>query len=180
MLLMNFTQPPAPQTLPLSYRYQLALPDEAATQQLGKALAAYIKPAFNLHLQGDLGAGKTTLTRALLRALGVTGTLRSPSYALLEPYEVACLEACNPHQGATLHHFDFYRLEGNPHAWKEAGFASAFESPHAAIVEWPHYAAGLPPFTVSVVLAYADANQPERGRIAHIESQVDLQGLQRV
>ncbi len=103
-----------------------------------------------MHLRGDLGTGKTTLTRALLRALGVTGTLRSPSYALLEPYEVAQLP------GGVLHHFDFYRLEDNPLAWKDAGFEAAFEAPHAAIVEWPQYAKGLPPPHLLVELAHQD------------------------
>jgi tRNA threonylcarbamoyladenosine biosynthesis protein TsaE len=118
--------------------YSLDLPDETATKALGAALAPLIEPGFVMHLQGDLGAGKTTLTRALLRALGVTGTLRSPSYALLEPYEITQLG------GATLHHFDFYRLEDMPFAWKDAGFQVAFEAPNAAVVEWPEHANGLP------------------------------------
>jgi tRNA threonylcarbamoyladenosine biosynthesis protein TsaE len=126
----------------------LALPDEAATRALGAAFAPCIQAGFVMHLQGDLGAGKTTLTRALLRALGVTGTLRSPSYALLEPYELAQLG------GATLHHFDFYRLEDTPSAWLDAGFQVAFEAPHAAIVEWPQHALGLPPATVLVQLLH--------------------------
>jgi tRNA threonylcarbamoyladenosine biosynthesis protein TsaE len=153
----------------LPHQYYISLIDEVATQALGKALAAYVHPGWIMYLYGDLGTGKTTLTRALLRALGVTGTLRSPSYALLEPYEVASLETFSPAQGATLHHFDFYRLENHPNAWKEAGFASAFEPPHAAIVEWPNYAQGLPSPHVSVTLRYNG-----NGRLALIESNTAL------
>jgi tRNA threonylcarbamoyladenosine biosynthesis protein TsaE len=127
---------------------RLHLADEAATQALGQALAPCVQAGFVMHLQGDLGAGKTTLTRALLRALGVQGTLRSPSYALLEPYELPQLN------GGTLHHFDFYRLEGTPLAWKDAGFDAAFEAPHAAIVEWPQYALGLPEPHVYITLCH--------------------------
>ena len=127
----------------------LDLPYEAATRALGAAIAPLVQAGFVMYLYGDLGVGKTTLTRALLRALGVTGTLRSPSYALLEPYDL-------PHlAGGTLHHFDFYRLEDTPHAWRDAGFETAFEPPHAAIVEWPQYAIGLPPAQLSLTLTHA-------------------------
>jgi tRNA threonylcarbamoyladenosine biosynthesis protein TsaE len=126
----------------------IALADEAATQALGASLAPCVQAGWMMTLQGDLGAGKTTLTRALLRALGVKGTLRSPSYALLEPYDLAQLN------GGTLHHFDFYRLEDNHLAWKDAGFQAAFEAPHAAIVEWPQYALNLPQANVQVFLVH--------------------------
>jgi tRNA threonylcarbamoyladenosine biosynthesis protein TsaE len=121
--------------------FTIPLINEAATEQLGAALAPCVQAGFVMYLQGDLGAGKTTLTRALLRALGVTGTLRSPTFALLEPYELPWLARM---QGGTLHHFDFYRLEDTPLAWRDAGFEVAFDAPHAAIVEWPQYAQGLP------------------------------------
>lgn len=137
--------------------YTIALPDEAATQALGAALAPCVKQGFVMHLQGDLGAGKTTLTRALLRALGVTGTLRSPTFALLEPYELTQLD------GGTLHHFDFYRMEDDPLAWRGAGFEVAFEAPHAAIVEWPQYAQGLPTPQVQVKLKHQ-----AQSRMAHV------------
>ena len=130
--------------------YRLDLPDETSTQAFGAALAVCIRAGFVLYLQGDLGAGKTTFTRALLKKLGVTGTLRSPSYALLEPYDLSQL--C----GATLHHFDFYRLQGTPLAWKDAGFEVAFEAPHAAIVEWPEYAQDLPLPNMSIRIIHVD------------------------
>jgi tRNA threonylcarbamoyladenosine biosynthesis protein TsaE len=149
-----------PATLATQFTYTLALPDEAATQAMGAALAPCVKSGFVMHLQGDLGAGKTTLTRALLRALGVTGTLRSPTFALLEPYELPQLDSM---QGGTLHHFDFYRMEDDPLAWRGAGFEVAFEAPHAAIVEWPQYTQGLPMPQVHVNLQHAGDS-----RIAHI------------
>jgi N-acetylmuramoyl-L-alanine amidase len=142
--------------------YRIDLPDEAATQALGKALSPCVQAGFVMHMLGDLGAGKTTLTRALLRALGVTGTLRSPSYALLEPYELPQLD------GGILHHFDFYRLEGTPLAWKDAGFEAAFEAPHAAIVEWPQYAHGLPLPDIQIQLLH-DGNQ----RVAQLSTPID-------
>jgi tRNA threonylcarbamoyladenosine biosynthesis protein TsaE len=118
---------------------KLVLLNELATRHLGEALAPCVSAGFVMTITGDLGAGKTTLTRALLRQLGVEGTLRSPTYALLEPYEqMPCLG------GGTLYHFDFYRLEQTPLAWKDAGFETAFELPNAAIIEWPEYALGLP------------------------------------
>ncbi len=121
---------------------------EADTQSLGAAIAPSICAGFVLHLQGDLGAGKTTLTRALMRALGVTGTLRSPTFAVLEPYALPQLN------GGTLHHFDFYRMDQTPLAWRDAGFEEAFEAPHAAIVEWPEYAHGLPSPSVHIELQH--------------------------
>ena len=138
----------------LMHVFSLDLATPAHTQALGECIADYLKTTgatgFKLYLQGDLGAGKSTLTRAILRRLGVTGTLRSPSYALLEPYE-AVLSS-----GGTLHHFDFYRLDASPLAWREAGFADAFEAPHAAVVEWPQYAQGLPAPDVEIVLSVLD------------------------
>jgi tRNA threonylcarbamoyladenosine biosynthesis protein TsaE len=156
MPFMSLIATPNPQLL-----CTLDLSNEAATQALGAALAPCVQPGFTLHLQGDLGAGKTTLTRALLRTLGVTGTLRSPTFALLEPYELPQLDSM---QGGTLHHFDFYRMENDPLAWRGAGFEVAFEAPHAAIVEWPQYAQGLPVPQVRVNLQHAADS-----RIAHIE-----------
>src|SRR3954465_14844571 len=81
----------------------LKLPDAAVTARLGAALALGVEPGRALHLSGDLGTGKTTLVRGLLRALGVTGPVKSPTYTWVEPYELSRLD---------LYHFDFYRLAG--------------------------------------------------------------------
>src|SRR5687767_250371 len=78
------------------------LPDPAATARLGGALASGVAPGRVLHLKGDLGTGKTTLVRGLLRGLGHEGRVKSPSYALLEPYSLSSLN---------FYHFDFYRFK---------------------------------------------------------------------
>jgi len=91
-----------------------------------------------LTLEGGLGAGKTTFVRHLLRALGVTGRVRSPSYAIVEPYELS------DDSGSAWQawHFDFYRF-GDPREWEDAGFRDIFASPGLKLVEWPRQAAGL-------------------------------------
>ncbi|MBM3396420.1 MAG: tRNA (adenosine(37)-N6)-threonylcarbamoyltransferase complex ATPase subunit type 1 TsaE [Betaproteobacteria bacterium] len=109
----------------------LSLADEAATLALGAALAQGLAPGTRIYLSGDLGAGKTTLTRGLLRALGHTGSVKSPTYTLVEPYELS---------GLDLHHFDFYRFE-NSDEWNDAGFRELFDSTTVCLVEWPERAA---------------------------------------
>ena len=86
-------------------------------------------------LHGDLGAGKTTLVRHLLRALGVQGRIKSPTYAVVEPHETAQL---------AIWHFDFYRFD-DPREWEDAGFRDIFASPGLKLAEWPEKAAALTP-----------------------------------
>jgi tRNA threonylcarbamoyladenosine biosynthesis protein TsaE len=96
------------------------------------------KPAIDdafIALEGPLGAGKTTFARHLLRSLGVTGRIKSPTYALLEPYELPGLRAS---------HLDFYRFD-DPREWLDAGLREVFEQPGLKLVEWPDKAAGLLP-----------------------------------
>ena len=88
-----------------------------------------------MSLHGDLGAGKTTLVRHLLRALGVTGRIKSPTYAVVEPYELASLN---------IWHFDFYRF-ADPREWEDAGFRDIFASPGLKLAEWPEKAGRLLP-----------------------------------
>ncbi|MDD2881394.1 MAG: tRNA (adenosine(37)-N6)-threonylcarbamoyltransferase complex ATPase subunit type 1 TsaE [Rhodoferax sp.] len=111
-------------------------PDEAATARFALALAAQpqVRLAY-IELQGDLGAGKTTLVRHLLRALGVQGRIKSPTYAVVEPYELHDLN---------IWHFDFYRFS-DPREWIEAGFRDIFASPGLKLAEWPENVAGCVP-----------------------------------
>ncbi|HXJ10602.1 MAG TPA: tRNA (adenosine(37)-N6)-threonylcarbamoyltransferase complex ATPase subunit type 1 TsaE [Burkholderiales bacterium] len=123
----------------------LSLPDEAATLALGAALARGVAPGRVLHLRGELGAGKTTLARGLLRALGVEGRVKSPTYALVELYPLSSLN---------LYHFDFYRFTDESE-WLNAGFRDYFNPESACIVEWPERAgARLPPPDLSVALEF--------------------------
>jgi len=117
-------------------------PDEAATQQFAAALAAQpaLRQAF-IELRGDLGAGKTTVVRHLLRALGVPGRIKSPTYAVVEPYDLPEL---------AVWHFDFYRFS-DPREWEEAGFRDIFASPGLKLAEWPDKAAGCLPLADLVV-----------------------------
>jgi tRNA threonylcarbamoyladenosine biosynthesis protein TsaE len=115
---------------------KLSWPDEAATQTFARGLAAQpaLRNAF-IELHGDLGAGKTTLVRHLLRALGATGRVKSPTYAVVEPYELPGLSAW---------HFDFYRF-ADPREWEDAGFRDMFAATGLKLVEWPDKAAAQLP-----------------------------------
>ena len=119
------------------------MPDAAATARLGAALAAGIVPGRVLHLSGDLGTGKTTLVRGLLRALGVQGPVKSPTYTWVEPYTISSLD---------LYHFDFYRLS-NKNEWIESGLRDYFRPDAICIVEWPERAGpALPTPDIEVTL----------------------------
>ena len=109
----------------------LVCPNEEATQSFAQTLAQQpaIRQAF-IALHGDLGAGKTTLVRHLLRGLGVSGRVKSPTYAVVEPYELADL---------AIWHFDFYRF-ADPQEWEDAGFRDIFASPGLKLAEWPEKA----------------------------------------
>lgn len=115
--------------------------DEAACARSASAIAAAhaaLRDAV-VELRGPLGAGKTTFARHLLHALGVTGAVKSPTYALIEPYQ-----ADAGHGGFAIAHFDFYRFD-DPEEWEGAGFRDVFASPGLKLVEWPEQAAGLLP-----------------------------------
>jgi tRNA threonylcarbamoyladenosine biosynthesis protein TsaE len=123
----------------------LNLPAEADTLRLGAALAAGAKKGLVLHLSGELGSGKTTLVRGLLRALGHEGRAKSPSYALVEPYALSRLN---------LYHFDFYRFRDRSE-WLSSGFREHFNPDTLCVVEWPERAGdALPPADLAVSLAY--------------------------
>lgn len=107
------------------------LPDETATAALGAALARAVVPGLVIYLHGDLGAGKTALTRALLRAAGHQGTVKSPTYTLSEPYRVQ-LDG----QPVNVIHYDLYRMS-SPEEFLDAGFREDFDGKNICIVEWP-------------------------------------------
>lgn len=110
--------------------------DEAACERWAQELAAHasVREAL-IELHGTLGAGKTTFTRHLLRALGVAGRIKSPSYAVVEPHEAPGLQAW---------HFDFYRFN-DPQEWEDAGFRDIFAGTGLKVVEWPEKAGELLP-----------------------------------
>ncbi|ASC89901.1 bifunctional alanine racemase/tRNA (adenosine(37)-N6)-threonylcarbamoyltransferase complex ATPase subunit type 1 TsaE [Alcaligenes nematophilus] len=120
----------------------LSLPDEDATTALAERLAPLLSGQVpgvpvggRIHLHGDLGAGKTHFVRALLRACGVTGRIKSPSYALLESYKVSSLY---------FYHLDFYRFS-DPREWVDAGFRDILQDNAVVLIEWPEKAGDLLP-----------------------------------
>jgi tRNA threonylcarbamoyladenosine biosynthesis protein TsaE len=137
--------------------YQNYLHDEAGTMALGAALARALEPGLAIHLHGDLGAGKTTLTRALLHAAGHAGHVKSPTYTLVEPYALAI--AGRPLQ---LMHFDLYRM-GSAEEFLDAGFREEFNEHNICIVEWPEKAGPvLPPPDIAVYLSLPDDGREGR------------------
>ena len=110
--------------------------DEAGCAASAVALARHpaLREAF-VELHGPLGAGKTTFVRHLLHGLGVAGRVKSPTYAVMEPYELP---------GGAVSHFDFYRFN-DPQEWEDAGFRDVFAAPGLKLAEWPEKAAGLLP-----------------------------------
>lgn len=108
----------------------------AFAQQLAHKMTANSALAQTfITLHGNLGAGKTTLVRHLLQALGVPGRIKSPTYAVVEAYDLPQL---------AIWHFDFYRFD-DPLEWEDAGFRDIFASPGLKLAEWPEKAAGLAP-----------------------------------
>jgi len=142
---------------------ELALPDAAATEILGAALARAFPGAeaasAALYLEGDLGAGKTTCVRALLRSCGVSGLIRSPTYTLVEAYR---LDGRAP--PLTCVHVDLYRLEGAAQV-DELGLRDYLTEGHLLLIEWPQKGAGsLPPPDLEISLEFAGSGRRARLR----------------
>ena len=112
---------------------------EAETLALGKSLSRTLRPGMKIYLYGDLGSGKTTLTRALLKGAGHKENVKSPTYALAEHYTIDIDGA-----PTELIHFDLFRLE-SPEEFIEAGFLEHFDNDTICIVEWPEKAADILP-----------------------------------
>jgi tRNA threonylcarbamoyladenosine biosynthesis protein TsaE len=127
---------------------------EADTAAFAQRLArAPQLPEATVELRGDLGAGKTTLVRYLLRALGVGGRIKSPTYALVEPYQTPA--------GAPIFHFDFYRF-GDPREWAEAGLRDLYAGPGLKLAEWPEQAAGVLPAPDLAIHIHVGADERRR------------------
>jgi tRNA threonylcarbamoyladenosine biosynthesis protein TsaE len=136
---------------------ELFVPDEAAMLTLGGQLAAALhrhqRRALVVFLEGELGTGKTTLVRGVLRGLGYCGSVKSPTYTLVEPYSLGELR---------LYHFDLYRLV-DPEELEYLGARDYFQTDAVCFVEWPRQASGwLPPPDVSIVLSYRDPGRQVR------------------
>lgn len=136
------------------------LQDETATLRLGAEIAGALSPGLTVYLSGDLGAGKTTLARGLLRGLGFEGRVKSPTFTLVELY---------PFSSLLLYHFDFYRF-ADPHEWVDAGFRDCFNPETVCLVEWPEKAGrALPPADLKIELSVAND-----GRLARISAETEL------
>ena len=135
--------------MPILETRRLVWTDEVQCAKSANAMAA--KSAVRsacIELHGDLGAGKTTFARHLLGALGVIGRVKSPTYAIMEPYAL---------DGFDAWHFDFYRFN-DAEEFEDAGFREVFASPGLKLVEWPDKAAGLLPEADLVVTIAFDTN----------------------
>lgn len=126
----------------------LHLPTPAATDLFGADLAACLAPGLVIWLDGELGAGKTALVRAVLRALGHVGPVKSPTYTLVELYKLSSLYC---------YHFDFYRFN-EPGEFQDAGLGEYFDGAAVCFVEWPDKAAGyVPDADLRIRLTHAGA-----------------------
>ncbi len=113
--------------------YQLDIIDAPAMEALGQKLASLCPPGCKLFLQGELGAGKTTLVSGFLRGHGYEGIVKSPTYTLIEPYQLNDLE---------IYHFDLYRIN-DPEELESIGIRDYFSGSGICLLEWPEKGAAL-------------------------------------
>lgn len=123
----------------------LVLNDEAATLAYGARFASILLPGLNIYLHGDLGAGKTTFVRGVLHGLGHTGKVKSPTYTLVELYELeAYVIESNVKSRYNIYHFDLYRFT-DEEEWDAAGFRDYFNPQSICMIEWPEKAVHVLP-----------------------------------
>ena len=135
---------------------KILLSNEKNTLDLGENISAHLAEGFLIFLKGDLGAGKTTLARGLIKGLGYVGSVKSPTYSLIEQYEFNAF---------TLNHFDLYRFT-NPNEWFSSGFQEYINSYDVNLIEWPEKSAALlPEPDLEIELAYKNES-----RIAYINT----------
>ncbi|OGI61952.1 MAG: tRNA (adenosine(37)-N6)-threonylcarbamoyltransferase complex ATPase subunit type 1 TsaE [Candidatus Muproteobacteria bacterium RBG_16_60_9] len=140
---------------------QIETASEAQTESLGTRLATILPRVCLLYVRGPLGAGKTTLVRGLLRGLGHTGAVTSPTFTLVEPYEI---------DAARIFHFDFYRVV-DPGELEFLGLRDYFDGDSMCIVEWPERAgAVLPPPDLDVMIQLTN----DRGRVLQLQAHSDI------
>lgn len=144
----------------MSHNITLSLPNEAATLDLGSRLAQFLQSGTTVYLYGDLGAGKTTLVRGLLHAAGHQGKVKSPTYTLVEPYEIA---------NKMFYHFDLYRFN-DEEEWEAAGFRDHFNQNTICLVEWPEKAGNLIPYADIEIHLAPDAE----GRVIKLKSNTEI------
>ena len=145
-----------------------ALADPAATMQLGARLVRGMRGGMVFTLTGDLGTGKTTLVRGMLRALGWTGSVKSPTYTLVEHYLFSSLY---------FYHFDFYRLQDSSE-WETGGFSEYFRADAICVIEWPERVSQfLPSVDLAIALDYADAGRKVRLLASSVAGSACLAGI---
>jgi len=137
------------------FETRVTLKDEGATAGLGTRIASALGAGDVIALSGELGAGKTALARAILRARGVEGHIPSPTFTLVQAYDTP---------GLVIHHFDLYRVE-SPRELRELGLDDALEG-GAAVIEWPER--GMPAELAEDALAITLEVQSETARSARI------------
>lgn len=139
---------------------EIFLADEQATLAVAAQLAVALQPHTCIHLRGQLGSGKTTLARGMLRALGHSGAVKSPTYTLVESYEMARF---------TLHHFDLYRLS-DPEELEMLGIRDYFDEGAVCLIEWPERGASILP--APDVIFELQVAEKSRRLVYHSESAI--------